>query len=165
MLFQSLSKLRGTLVSVGVSVTFAGDDRLTVIVNPTLKPEIAQKSPELATPFVLTATAAELDEGFAAEFGKYGVKVTDLSTQTQSQIAAIEAQSKALAEKVSAKKSSSIPVLGSKASTVKADLADLMNQGTPIELEDGDDGEDSGTCSVPASNTAESNILSSADLF
>jgi PRTRC genetic system protein E len=158
MLFQSLSALRGKLVSVGVSVTFAGDDRLTVIVNPTLKPEVAQKSPELANPFVLTATAAELDEGFAAEFDKYSVKVTDLSTQAANQIAAMEAQSKVLAEKVRAKASTMTSVPGTKTTNAKAELADLMNLGTTIDLGDDDESTDATPAEVGG-------VMSAADLF
>lgn len=172
MLFQSIhSELRSRLTSVGVAITFAGENKMNVIITPTLKAEVAEKAPHLNAPFMLTGTPEELDAGFADQFKAYSDVHASLQQQVVDQIASLKTEGEARAQKAkddATRKSAGKATTsrgGKPTSPAGAELAGLLS-GNP---DDGDPDEDdeakgSGTASVlPASITSQSNAPVAAD--
>jgi PRTRC genetic system protein E len=172
MLFKSIhTELRSRLASVGVAITFAGENKMNVIITPTLKAEVAEKAPHLNAPFMLTGTPEELDAGFAEQFKAYSDVHASLQQQVVDQIASLKAETEAKAQKAkddAAKKSANKATTshgGKPASPAGNELAGLLSGDSDDGNADNDeDAKGSGTPSVlPASVTSASNAPVAAD--
>ncbi|ABD72096.1 conserved hypothetical protein (plasmid) [Rhodoferax ferrireducens T118] len=100
MFFKTIHReLSSRLASVGMAMTFPGENKVCLIITPTLKAEIAEKAPHLSAPFVLTGTPDDLDAGFVDQFKAYSEVHTSLQQQVTDQIKALQEQSEAKAAK------------------------------------------------------------------
>ena len=159
-MFTAISaQMRGRATAIHIVLTFKGDDKVSVLVTPTLTTEVAEKAPHLATPFVLTATPEQLDAGFAEQFKDYTAVTATLQKQASDQIAQVKAAAelaKAEAAKktasTSAKKAGSPPT----STATSSELSALLG-GSDIEDEDtgdtGSPGADEGTKTTPEPET------------
>lgn len=98
-MFQALQPLLSTVASLTISMVENADGTITLTVIPIG----VKKGGNLDSQMSVTATAAELDEGFAAHLAGYTSKRQSLADQMAATEAILEAQQQAAAEK--AKKS------------------------------------------------------------
>lgn len=145
MLFTAINRLRGQYKTIGLAIAFTGENEISVLVTPTLKPEVVQSAPHLANPFVVKGTAAEMDAGFEATFERFAASLKGLEEQTQAQIDAAAAATKASAQI----KKSGKPVGGTDKRESASQLADLINTGTPAGEDDEKPGGDAAGGSEP----------------
>lgn len=157
MLFTQLEALRGKLKSIGLSISFTAPDKFTVIVTPTLTLEVAEAAPHLASPFMLTAQAADLDAGFAAQFSQYESTLTGLIDQTNQQLENMKTAA-ASAKATAGKKTGSKPATGS-----SQELQKLIGTEPATDDEDDEDLSTSPAAETPA--VAKSAPMSAEDLF
>jgi PRTRC genetic system protein E len=162
MLFTAINLLRGQYKNLGLAIVFTGEDEISVVVTPTLKPEVAQAAPHLASPFVLKGNAADLDAGFAGAFDRFAEKLKGLEEQTQAQLDAATVASKAAAE---AKKTSKPVVPGNAKRENASQLAELINTGTPTNGELGEDDEENVGTTPPAETSDAPKVLTGDALF
>lgn len=94
-MFKELESFRDQVKSLNLSIGFVAGEQITVIVAPVVEPEAAKSNPALAQPFSFTATATELDEGFAAALGACAPVRKTLAEQAAAQAAALAAKVKA----------------------------------------------------------------------
>ncbi|KXS30418.1 MAG: Uncharacterized protein AWT59_3458 [Candidatus Gallionella acididurans] len=106
-MFKALQPLLAGLTSLTVSLVANADDTITVTVTP----KGGKTGSTIDTPLSLTATAAELDEGFAEVLLGYTGKRQNLSDQLAATEAILEAAQKEATEK--AKKSIAKPAKNS----------------------------------------------------
>ena len=131
-MFAALKPLLAGLTSLTVSLVANADDTITVTVTP----KGGKTGSTLDTPLSLTATAAELDEGFAGVLSGYANKRQNLSDQLAATEAILEAAQKEAAEK--AKKSIAKPA---------------QKSSTPaVENKNEDDDESGASLTAPASS-------------
>jgi len=144
-MFQALQPLLSTVASLTISMVENADGTITLTVIPIG----VKKGGNLDSQMSVTATAAELDEGFAAHLAGYTSKRQSLADQLAATEAILEAQQQAATEK--AKKSIAKPAKNASASTT----------GSSGEPED-DDVEASGDDELGTSSTAPSSAESSS---
>ena len=99
MLFQQLNTrlIGGNFKSFNLTVALASGDKLTVIVSP-----VSKDGKSETLPFVVTATAAELDTQFATAFDQ----VSKVDDQTIADQVAAQVKARAPAKKPAAKDAS-----------------------------------------------------------
>lgn len=114
-MFKALQTLLAGVTSLNLSLVANGDDTITVTVTP----KGSKSGNTLDTPLSLTATAAELDEGFADVLLAYSSKRQNLVDQLAATEAILEAAQQEATEK--AKKSLAKPSSQSKAGPVNSD--------------------------------------------
>lgn len=138
-MFKALQTLLAGVTSLNLSLVANGDDTITVTVHP----KGSKTGNTLDTPLSLTATAAELDEGFANVLLAYSSKRQNLVEQLAATEAILEAAQKEASDK--AKKSLAKP--GKKSSTESE---------TPDDDDDHnhDDDDDAGSSCTPAQSVS-----------
>lgn len=137
-MFTALQPLLATVASLTISMVENADGTITLVVNPIG----VKKGCNLESQLYLTATAAELDEGFAAHLASYTSKRHSLADQLAATEAILDAQQKEAADK--AKKSIAKPVKN--ASAPSGDLDDP-------EDENSDDDNELGASSTASAST------------
>ncbi|MGF6472664.1 PRTRC system protein E [Paraburkholderia youngii] len=121
------------------------NDRMAVVVVP----QGEGKDAALRQPLVLTGTAAELDEGFAAAIGSYSTAHASLSEQVAATTAILQE-----AEKNQASKAQKSLAKGGKTAPAKAGQSNASGEGDEDDEADNDDDEQSASASAaPASAT------------
>lgn len=153
-MFTQLSALLKDCASVNLIMAMNKNGTLSVTVLP--KPKATgEDAAALSTPLSLTATAAELDEGFVQILGEYVSTHQSLSEQMENTKAILEA-----AKTESQKKATTAISNSSKAATAKpsASQATVVDEEQEEDGSDGEDGENTGestTETTTQSNTAE----------
>ena len=94
-MFQELQPLLATVASLTISMVENADGTITL----TVRPIGVKKGCKLDSDMQMVATAAELDEGFAAHLASYTAKRQSLADQLAATEAILEAQKKEAAEK------------------------------------------------------------------
>jgi PRTRC genetic system protein E len=133
------AEMRGRATAIHIVLSFKGDNKVSVLVTPTLTTEVAEKAPHLATPFVLTGTPAELDAGFATQFKDYSDVTASLQQQVSNQIAQVRASSEK-AKEDAAKKTAAVQA--KKAGTAPTTSATSAELASILGGEDADDEND-----------------------
>ena len=136
-MFTALQTILAGVTSLNLSLVANGDDTITVTVTP----KGSKAGNTLDTPLSLTASAAELDEGFAGLLLAYSSKRQNLADQLAATEAILEAAQKEESDK--AQKSLAKPMKKSSTKTAGDDNDD-------IDVNDEDDGS-SCAISQPAS--------------
>lgn len=131
-MFQALEPLIRSAEKLVLTLTMDGD-RIAVVVIPSGGTDAA-----LRQPLILKATAAELDEGFAAAVGSFSAARQSLGEQVQATNAILEAQQQTQVKK--AQKALSKSVTPAAAQATSADDAD-------------DEGDGEGEAATSASST------------
>lgn len=148
-MFTALQNLLAGVTSLNLSLVANGDDTITVTVTP----KGSKTGNTLDTPLSLTATAAELDEGFADVLLAYSSKRQNLVEQLAATEAILEAAQKEATEK--AKKSLAKPAKKSSTETPEDENED--------ENHDDDDDAGSSTTAQPASTPSTKPTSSTPD--
>ncbi len=145
-MFQELQPLLATVASLTISMVENADGTITL----TVRPIGVKKGCKLDSDMQMVATAAELDEGFAAHLASYTAKRQSLADQLAATEAILEAQKKEAAEKA-------------KKSLAKSPQPDAGNtQSSDDDAQSGDD-ESGGDNTAPASTeTSTSTVPASA---
>ncbi|MFC0403170.1 PRTRC system protein E [Paraburkholderia rhizosphaerae] len=154
-MFQQLEAL--VRASGKVQLTLKMDnDRMVVIVVP----QGEGKEAALRQPLVLTATAAELDEGFAAAVLAYSSVHTSLAEQVAATTAILQE-----AEKNSASKAQKSLAKGSKSIPAKSGPANGENADEGEDDNDDDDRSTSASAAPTSTAPAEAGQSSGTDLL
>ena len=118
-MFQALEPLLRSAEKLVLSLTMDGDN-VVVFLTPA-----GGKDAVLRQPLILKATAAELDEGFAAAIGSFTAAHQSLGEQVQATNAILEAQQQTQVKKAQkALSKSSAPAVAQAATADDADGAD-----------------------------------------
>ncbi|ADG20987.1 PRTRC system protein E [Paraburkholderia atlantica] len=139
-MFQQLEAL--VRASGKLQLTLKMDnDRIAVVVVP----QGEGKDAALRQPLVLTGTAAELDEGFAAAIGSYSTAHASLSEQVAATTAILQE-----AEKSQATKAQKSLAKGGKTAPAKAGPSSANSEGEGAEDDENDDDDDGQSASASA---------------
>jgi PRTRC genetic system protein E len=138
-MFQALQPLLSTVAALTISMAENADGTITL----TIKPIGVKKGSNLDSQMSMTATAAELDDEFAAHLASYTTKRETLAIQLTATEATLEAMQKEAADK--AKKSIAKPA--KKSSTPSSDNTEGSD--------DDDNGDDDTGASCTASASTE----------
>jgi PRTRC genetic system protein E len=139
-MFQQLEAL--VRASGKLQLTLKMDnDRMAVVVVP----QGEGKEAALRQPLVLTATAAELDEGFAAAVLSYSSVHASLSDQVAATTAILQE-----AEKSQASKAQKSLAQGGKTGPAKAGQSNASSEGDGAEEDDTDNDDDNQSASASA---------------
>ncbi|OJB08187.1 hypothetical protein BGV52_18205 [Burkholderia ubonensis] len=130
-MFQELESLIRSAEKVVLSLAMEGD-RIVVVVIPS-----GGKDAALRQPLILKATAAELDEGFAAAVRSFSAAHQSLGEQVQATNAILEAQQQTQVKKAQKALSKSSTPAAAQAATA----------------DDGDDGDGEGAAATSAAST------------
>ncbi|KWK06029.1 hypothetical protein WM11_11595 [Burkholderia ubonensis] len=130
-MFQALESLIRSAEKLVVSLAMEGD-RIVVVVIPS-----GGKDAALRQPLILKATAAELDEGFAAAVRSFSAAHQSLGEQVQATNAILEAQQRTQVKKAQKALSKSSTLAAAQAATA----------------DDGDDGDGEGAAATSAAST------------
>ncbi|KVK87862.1 hypothetical protein WJ47_12710 [Burkholderia ubonensis] len=130
-MFQALESLIRSAEKLVLSLAMEGD-RIVVVVIPS-----GGKDAALRQPLILKATAAELDEGFAAAVRSFSAAHQSLGEQVQATNAILEAQQQTQVKKAQKALSTSSTPAAAQAATA----------------DDGDDGDGEGAAATSAAST------------
>lgn len=89
-MFQALESFREQVKSLQITISFAAGGKQFVMVTPVVAEDTKTKSPELAQPFSLTASAVDLDAQFAAAIGMLAGARKSIADQAAAQAAALK---------------------------------------------------------------------------
>ncbi|WP_175891310.1 PRTRC system protein E [Burkholderia cepacia] len=143
-MFQALEPLLRSAERLVLSLTMDGDN-IVVFLTPA-----GGKDAVLRQPLILKATAAELDEGFAAAIGSFSAAHQSLGEQVQATNAILEAQQQTQVKKAQkALSKSSTPEVAQAATADDADGADGADD------EDGEGAAAKSAASTPSPAAAE----------
>lgn len=162
-MFEQLNALRGKVKTLGLAITFAADNKISVIVSPVVTEEAAKSTPSLSIPFSLVGTPAEMDAGFSEQFAAYTVAFGSLESQTKIQLAAM-AEKKVADDAAKAKSVVGKPK--GKTSLVSSDaLSNALVGGDDDEDPEGSDSTPAQAADTTPVKGAEAELISVDQLF
>lgn len=93
-LFQGIEHFRGQLDALNIQVVFRKDGQLGVTVTPVVNEKTSGANPELAKPFALAGSAADMDRDFVAAMTPVATTRASLVDQATAEAAALKAVKK-----------------------------------------------------------------------